>query len=279
MGIYGLGGYSSPCGFTDVFKAQCVIALLALHVSSHWALRPAVRAASSSVVLVAGAARSTFVRDTALNAYAFVFHSILGPFAAYCACEAVLSTPTPPSPVAESLADVGPCVAEARANIVGVLYTSWSLFQMVWIVLGWESGIDNYIHHVVFLSVSLVGFYFNVAGELFLFAGAMEVSTPPLNVMLTAQQVEGSGSAAAADKAGAVFVLLFFTSRVAGFGYGLWRSLSFWWAGSPVADLSGREGAAALLHVLFGAGWIVQLFWARVVLGKLRGMARGKKEA
>ena len=380
MGILGFGGWSSPCDYDDVTKMNVILSLFACHMVCHWPLRALV--ASWDLQLTERAkkkiSRASFHRETAQSVYGFCFHSIIGPAAGYYACSAASRTPTPLWPAFDSMAQDG-CEPSKQANLLGAAFTSWALFQIVWILLGWEKGLDNYIHHFLFLVITFVRApatrhtpaprrpthsrpprqmapYFNICGELVLFAITMEVSTPALNVMLTTRQLVGKEGLS--DAAGAVFALLFFASRVGFFGRAprrrrLLARLPAACAGRAAdgppgaqvgrvagphlldgprrrrraarpppaprtshscsfparpnlhsvrvrppracrrvrvrtvrppagavangADLTGRENAVLLLHVLMSAGWVIQLFWARILVAKLAGMLRGKK--
>ena len=139
---------------------------------------------------------------------------------------------------------------------------------------------SNYIHHLLFFLITVVAPLHCICGELTLFANAMEISTPVLNVMLVFRNVEGADGIATA--AGVLFALLFYFARVFLFGWGLWRSLSFWWAAEsafgagPHADLTGRVGAIAFLHGLLGGIYLLQLFWAKTIAGKFYSVIFGR---
>ena len=70
------------------------------------------------------------------------------------------------------------CLATYQATIMGPIFMSWTLFQIAWIAIGGERGVDNYVHHVLFLLVSIVAPYYSVCGELVLFSIAMEAEIP-----------------------------------------------------------------------------------------------------
>ena len=55
------------------------------------------------------------------------------------------------------------------------------------------------------------------------------------------------------------------------YGWGVWRSVSWWWtpAGAyeqPLADMDGRRLGVAWLHTFYIFAYALQLYWARMML-------------
>ena len=115
-----------------------------------------------------------------------MLHSVLGPLGVYFAfmsatnLDAIRDTIVahPASTVDEQ------CTIFSYTSIIGSVFGhvfgSWAFFQLSWLLLGWQSGIENWVHHLLFTGVYLVNAYSFVLGETILFAVAMEVSSPPL---------------------------------------------------------------------------------------------------
>ena len=143
----------------------------------------------------------------------------------------------------------------------------------------------------MFLLLVLVTPFYNICGDLALFAVAMEISTPTLCVHYIARTLLGHEMLS--DMSGLLFAVLFFAFRVVFFTWGLYRSLAFWWVaaptaddenvdenGTPHADLEGRWGAVLFLHIVYTSLFLVQLYWgqilARGIIRKLRRLGQSK---
>lgn len=284
MGVLGYG-WQTPCDVDDALKARIIGGLLAYHLVSHWLIHRVLCRHRHRIVLTArtlrdGVCLESFLRDAAYNLQGVLLHSVQGPLSAHAAWRAVASSPAVPVWPAQDLAHAPGCEAGVHANVMGAVFTSWALFQVLWMVAGCERGVDMYIHHTLFLLATIVGPYYNICPELILFTLAMECSTAPLNAMLVTRSLQGwEGVAEAIAPLFAVSFLLF---RVVLFGWGLWRSLAFWWAppsaAGSVGDLRGRLGAVAGLHALLAGAFVLQLFWARVLVAKAVSKLRGKED-
>ena len=97
-----------------------------------------------------------------------------------------------------------------------------------------------------------------------LFVSTHKISTPALLIMLTARRVKGWESVTIVSSR--VFAVLFFASRVFFFGYAWLRSVYVWIENPTAFSSNGAETTPRwvyiAIHILFGLGWALQLFWA-----------------
>ena len=260
---------------SEQLKAQIILYGFAAHLVVHYALRALITRLGpyefTKRVRSKGLAQCEFVRDTSYNVHGFFLHVAQGPIAAYLSWAAVARAPRPPWPAmcapparlepaprprrpprqpsaraadprefvarSDSAHSAG-CLATYQATIMGPVFMSWTLFQIAWIAIGGERGVDNYVHHVLFLLAGFVAPYYSICGELILFSIAMEAaahlcpeaparppsraphrarrarqtSTPALNVMLVCRQLERWQTVATAGRN--LFALLFVAFRL-----------------------------------------------------------------
>jgi len=169
---------------------------------------------------------------------------------------------------------------------LGAIFGAWTVYQFSWLMLGWQSGLENYVHHTLFCVVSVLNPYSFCVFEATLFALAMEISSPALSTMLIFRQVRGTivtrfGSldySQIETGAALIFMPLFLISRVFMFGYALWRSLQVWVVrpGIVLSTLGERTTFVCCVQGVYLAGWGLQLFWARVIVKKFLRKFGGK---
>ena len=228
--------------------------------------------------------KQSFARHAAINFHGTLVHAVISPLALYVSWRMATSTPASHSVVLPQSAgfpgmDVGAtydfdvelaCQLMSDGAMVGTIFGSWALFQMFMWMVGWEKGWVTLLHHTLFLSLSILCQYVWGHGELTAFAVSMELSSPALDLMLVFRAVKGWE--AAADAFGAVFALTFLLCRPLLFGFGLWRSLSFWTRPPPQAEHVEPPKMLLLkiIHVVYLLGWILQLVWAVGIVKKLR---------
>ena len=200
---------------SEQLKAQIILYGFAAHLVVHYALRALITRLGpyefTKRVRSKGLAQCEFVRDTSYNVHGFFLHVAQGPIAAYLSWAAVARAPRPPWPAmcapparlepaprprrpprqpsaraadprefvarSDSAHSAG-CLATYQATIMGPVFMSWTLFQIAWIAIGGERGVDNYVHHVLFLLAGFVAPYHSICGELILFSIAMEAEMP-----------------------------------------------------------------------------------------------------
>mmetsp|Transcript_26326 Transcript_26326/g.43711 ORF Transcript_26326/g.43711 Transcript_26326/m.43711 type:complete len:281 (-) Transcript_26326:169-1011(-) len=275
MGLLGRG-WHGQCDADEGLKVWLLLGLFAWHCTSHWLCRGLL--GRFSFPLTGRTKREgRFVVDTAYNIQGFLLHSFCGPLALYLSWKAARPSPfTPVWPVVEDSQAPG-CEVAAQAQVMGAAHTAWVLFQTLYTLTGNEHGWDNYLHHALLLLIAVLSPLNNICGELILFGLAMEVSTPFLNVMIVMRCLEGF--TAVADAASVLFAVAFIGVRVGYFGWGLWRSIAFWWLNpkafvGPRPDVVGRLGPIACLHAILSTLYILQLFWSRMLMKKIVGKLR-----
>jgi len=277
MGVWFLGGYLDHphCGDTlhtaEVLRYGTFFTSIALHLL----LRPLVGYLWSDFQLNPIALktwdRAGFVRQTALCLQSAMLHSVLGPLAIYLSAIQVSTEPVSQGITCSPQLSAASVTSFNNGIYVGSVFAGWAMFQCLWLVLGWEKGGPSmWVHHIMFAAISTYTPYLNVLAELSLFAAGMEASTPALELMLTLRSVDGYD--AITQSIAIVFTVVFITTRVFWFGYGLMRSLSFWVDPEPevLAGLGDRVGPMLCLQGLFFLGWLMQLVWAKSILVKAR---------
>ena len=246
------------------------------HLVAHFAIRRLMWGRGISFVLTErsrsrGMTEARFVREAALNIQGFVVHGFLGPAALYLGWvnvgmqQANETTLIPPGVTTEMCTGI-----YTHVIFVGGAFGSWALFQISWLLLGWESGVDKWAHHLLFTFLVYAGHFFHVLPELTFFAVGMELSTPALCVLLTFREVVGYSQITALAKI--IFALQFAFCRIFMFGYGLFRSLSLWYDPPSLSfldTLDDRKAAMAFLHALYCAGYALQLFWGYFILSQV----------
>ena len=65
------------------------------------------------------------------------------------------------------------------------------------------------------------------------------------------------------------------------YGWGVWRAISWWWTPAsayepPLADMDGRRLGVAVLHALFFGAYVMQFYWARILMRKAVAELRAK---
>eukprot|EP00658_Telonema_sp_P-2_P030047 TRINITY_DN22764_c0_g1_i1.p1 TRINITY_DN22764_c0_g1~~TRINITY_DN22764_c0_g1_i1.p1 ORF type:complete len:205 (-),score=31.42 TRINITY_DN22764_c0_g1_i1:295-909(-) len=174
------------------------------------------------------------------------------------------------------------CEIWSHGVMLGTIFQSFSLYQMaIWLV-GWEKGMDTFVHHAIFLSLSFLCPYVWGYSELTTFALCMELSTPALNMVLIFRSLQGWELMS--DSFGALFAIQFLICRPLLFGLGLWRSAHFWRDPPPQAGHieAQRMTMLAAINIIFALGWILQVVWAvgitRKLLRKLHALIGGSKK-
>jgi len=251
--------------------------LLLLLVASHYVIRSLIKWNWTSYELTEdatahGMTREHFPRDTAIHVKDFILHSFLGPYALWAAVQCASSSPPAAGLVLFPASPDSVCPCYYHTHVIGRLFLGNVLFQVLGLILGWETGLDTLFHHVLFLILAGMVMYSELMFELSVFGIAMETSTPALCLMLVFRSVQGFDKAATV--AGMLFAVLFLASRVFFYGLGIWRSLSFWWTEThlqqlAVEALSQQEVVTLIMQALFTAGWVLQLVWARLIVAKM----------
>mmetsp|Transcript_8938 Transcript_8938/g.13507 ORF Transcript_8938/g.13507 Transcript_8938/m.13507 type:complete len:225 (-) Transcript_8938:46-720(-) len=152
--------------------------------------------------------------------------------------------------------------------VCGEIITGNFIYQLVFWCLRWETGIDTLLHHLGFMVAGILVLWVQLYPRLSAAAIGMEVSSPFLSLHMLVRQFEGSAPALMSSLAAAAFAAVFFVVRIFFYGYVImdfqYQYFAHWdrfpsWA-DPMLTL-------AILSV-FSLGWVLQLFWARMVWSK-----------
>lgn len=211
-----------------------------------------------------------FAREAAQCMVAISSHLFVGPwalsmaviFCAYGSTEQGLSgySAEPPDPFWIGL--------DYYCCIVGEIITGNFIYQLIFWCLRWETGIDTLLHHLGFAIAGILVLWVQLYPKLAAGAIGMEVSSPFLSMHMMFRQFEGETCAFISNLSAAVFSALFFVVRICFYGYVVFdfqkQYFNHWDKFPSWAD--SNHTAAILLF--FSIGWVLQLFWAKMVLNK-----------
>jgi len=157
---------------------------------------------------------------------------------------------------------------------VGEMFTGNVLYQIVFWILRWETGIDMLLHHVGFFVAGYLILDLTCLGKLASAAMSMEVSSVFLSVHLMLRQIDGKTCALISDLAAAFFALAFISIRIFWYGFVVAEFNYTWWLepeklpqGLPVVE-------TRLAHAVFTLGWFLQLYWSKLVVTKVSRAVR-----
>ena len=244
--------------------------------------------------------RPGFIRQVSLCCQSTMLHAVLGPVSIYYAYTWASTTTVEQGVVLFSGITAESCPMWTVGVNIGSIFGGWSMFQCVWLVMGWEvGGAAMWVHHIMFAGLSFGCPYLSVLPELTIFAISMEMSTPFLEPMLMLRSVHGYEKQV--DVVQALFAVVFIFVRVFFYGYGLFRSLTFWWVAPEAALLAVEDRKTvtitlqvcdcslfgclilSFLQVIFTLGYIMQLLWARTIVNKslktLCGPKKGQEKS
>ena len=288
MAIYYLGGYrpDNACDYGEGFRAMIRLGTLLASFCIHWIVHgfvqwwnPPLRLTALSVEK--GYTPSSIYRIGALYVQEAVFFIVLGLWAAKNSFLAAQN-----DPIVEKitffredghtrLSDVE-CGIIMDVGILGSLFGGNLIFQCCTCCLGWEGpevGMSEFVHHSLFMVLTIVLPYFYILGEVTTFAVAMELSTPVLLAVLFFEKLEGFDVLKIFLKI--LFLVLFTLVRPIWFGYGIYRSLQFW----SLEDVAVENRKASDIRLvqgtqlLFFLAWVLQLVWLISIVRKAQRAA------
>eukprot|EP00658_Telonema_sp_P-2_P045448 TRINITY_DN3340_c0_g1_i2.p1 TRINITY_DN3340_c0_g1~~TRINITY_DN3340_c0_g1_i2.p1 ORF type:complete len:302 (+),score=74.53 TRINITY_DN3340_c0_g1_i2:126-1031(+) len=233
-----------------------------------------------------GATRESFIRDATIQTQSVVLHSFIGTAGAFLAWRSVSWSAATEGVVVHTGSRIEECNTCAGVYLLGHLFGAWAFYQLTWLLLGWQKGFDNWAHHLMFCTIAVINPYFFTIYEATGFALAMEISSPALSAMIIFRSATGRMQLLGSTwdyreietAAGLVFCPVFLVVRVLLFGYGLWRSVQVWFVQpeSVMVALGSRASGAKLIQGIYFAAWLLQLFWARIVVKKVLRKIRGQ---
>jgi len=178
-----------------------------------------------------------------------------------------------------AMGDVEYIRLQESAAFLGSIFGALMLDYLFYCALGWDRDPAQIFHHVTFFCVTIVLARRSGMGESGLVAMAMEGSSPALNAMNIARQLDGPIAETLTLGLLAVFVLSFALLRGLMFGKAVVRVVFLRLAspdGFPM-HVSGWEIDAVVL--LWLAGWLLQLHWLRLIVLKIiRKLKKGDKK-
>ena len=268
-------------GFSDDMEATCDQPLLmrvgfsGCLVAAYWMFAIVARSVMKSRWTTfqltqrckdAGETSETFLKQAALNLVSFCVNCILGPLTLWGALAHVSRSSVPS--FYGTREGIESCATMYTASTVGCLFLSYATFQTLALLVGWEKpAIATYVHHIIFFLLAVMGTYYNLGGEIGLFAMAQEASTPPLMVMLTFRRLVGHERTVGISSK--VFAIIFMIVRPVLFTFAWWRSVArpFLLGDAEVYDRIVQENrphiALRVMLALYTLGLILQWFWAK----------------
>jgi len=295
----GLKGYGLPnvCDEsaswpgTEELTYRCAYILwggLLLLFITHFIIRAILRTHWTSFTLSemsikAGVTREANLCDATREIQSIILSSVLGPAGAYLTWRSfsLFDNPALDTILLHPESSAESCDMVLYVCTLGATFGAWSLYQFSWLLLGWQSGLENYVHHTVFSLVSFLNPYNFVLIEATLAALAMEISSPALSTMLIFRQVRGSIKTPLGlleysqieTVAALVFMPLFLIARVFVFGYAMWRCMQVWVLQPPLVMTALGDGSYSaevlcIQQALYLGGFGLQLFWAQLIVSK-----------
>lgn len=216
-----------------------------------------------------GTTRKDFNKFAAQCIVAITTHVFLGPLAVHTAIVYQYYLPLG--------ASLYPCISPfesyaceigVRTCRIGEVFTANMIYQLLFWFLGWEKGLDSLAHHVGFLIAGCLVLVFVVYGKLAMFAVAMELSSPFLNLYLLARMLDGKLLALVSNVAMVVFTILFLFMRLGCYSFAVFEFHYLYWFRRELFPLWTPLAATYGIMITFTLGWVLQLFWAKVVVLK-----------
>eukprot|EP00439_Symbiodinium_sp_Y106_P063887 s1066_g9.t4 len=220
-----------------------------------------------------GTLRDQLSKDIAACIVAITTHTFLGPMALYLSISYnAAGYPASLSPFLLEEPRMANVTRELWCCRVGEMFTGNILYQLIFWLLRWETGIEMLLHHIGFFVAGYLILDLACFGKLASGAMSMEVSSVFLSVHLMTRQIDGKRCALVSDLAAAVFALTFLGIRIFWYGYVV-AEFNYTWFLEPEKfppNISVVKASAA--HLIFTLGWVLQLYWSKLVVSKERLM-------
>lgn len=225
-----------------------------------------------------GETRETFTRQAAINTVGFLIHGFIGPYSFYYTLQFLHVDPRDDIVKAlEVVGDPGHCHRCTMGVWAGLLFGAQCVSQFFGLFLGWEKGFDAWFHHTLFSALTYFMLFVYSLPMLSLAAMAMEISSPVLLVFMIFQRLEGEGAARIVSTAKPFFAFLFFLGRVLLFGYVVVRYMYYLVIDSERFLEVEHSGIKISAVVLYFMGWLLQLYWFRLIVSKALGSGKRKQ--
>lgn len=148
------------------------------------------------------------------------------------------------------------------------MFTANMVYQVIFWVLGWEKGLDMLLHHVGFLITGCMVLVFAVYGKLITSAMAMEMSSPFLSLHMLARMLDGKWWALVSNLAMVVFAAVFVVVRLGFYSFAVLEFHYLYWYHHELFPQWTPPAASYGLMFCFTLGWVLQLFWGKLVVSK-----------
>lgn len=152
--------------------------------------------------------------------------------------------------------------------ICGEIITGNFIYQLLFWLLRWETGMDVFVHHLGFMVAGILVLWVQMYPKLSAAAIGMEVSSPFLSLHTLFRQLEGDTCAMISSLSAAVFSGLFFVVRIFFYGYVVLEFQYLYYKRWDVFPSWADPVLTAAIGSVFLVGWVLQLFWASMVVAK-----------
>lgn len=229
----------------------------------------------------AGTTQEGFCREAAQCVVAITSHVFLGPTALWLAVQYMFAADELGLSVCNT-ENIDPVWLrrEMLSYHTGEVFVGNMVYQLLYWLLRWETGVDTLLHHLGFLIAGVLVLAAGCYARLAMSAIAMEVSSPFLSLHVLCRQLEGKWCSRVSDAAKAMFVAVFFVVRIGFYGHALAKFHTLYWRHWDMFPREVPSFVTAGILVSFTAGWLLQLVWAKMVLAKaLKALRPGRKRA
>lgn len=261
--------------------AYSIYAVVLRHVFRRLGLR------LSDAAKKAGTKEDAFCCEAAQCMVAITSHILLGPLALVLAARYCLG---PGEIGLGSTFDDNPDAWLRRMDrlslMCGEVFAGNMMYQLLFWLLRWETGVDTLMHHIGFLIASVLVLTATAFNQLAMSAISMEVSSPFLSLHVLFRQLDGSRCARISDLAAMAFSVVFVVVRIVFYGWNVAHFLCIVWSRRgqlfhpEVKVFAPGVAHTVAILVVFTAGWVLQLFWMQRVISKaLKLRRRGVKES
>ena len=282
--LYDINRYDRLClVFAPAFIVSQYLLFLLMHYVIRWRPRltaDAIKAATGSkgATDMTEAAWRSFSIEAAQLVWSGFFHIIYG--AAALATVYHYDHPEPWAALGDrgvllASGNVDAIMLQEAAAFLGSIFGALMISYTFYWVIGWDRGLEQIFHHVTFFSVTIVLARRSALPYSGLWAMAMEASSPALNAMNLLRQLDGWLPQQIALVAFALFIVAFFALRCVLFGRTVlhtWYLRLFAPDGFPLHVPAWETDLVVLLWL---AGWLLQLYWMRAIVLKVRRKLRG----
>eukprot|EP00756_Hemistasia_phaeocysticola_P061497 Hpha_TRINITY_DN4973_c0_g1::TRINITY_DN4973_c0_g1_i3::g.51470::m.51470 len=248
-------GTTLPTVLLVAFLCTILALLLKPIVSRRW--NPSVTRQARS----RGVTEESIFKLTCMNTVAFLINIFLGPYAlvvAFGYLGGKSGTSHEPFTNDEQLMTDKWIDWHNHGALVGEIFTGYILFMSVMLMISWDPwGLDTLAHHILFFAAGCLLAGTSTFPKLAAWAIGMECSSPPLLIYLIARQIDGWDSLATITSQVFGYSFLFF--RCILYTYGFWDCAISLMINPDLMPLP--VGLGVVVLVMFGAGWVLQLWW------------------